>query len=275
MPERSVDYDEIATQYDSRYQADHYPQLEEEVAAFVRDRRVLEVGCGTGYWLAVAQAAGADVAGVDASEHMLSLARRRLPNAELMTGRAESLSWDDSTFDRVICINALHHFDDPSRFIGEAARVLRPSGQMTVGLDPYCGLDAWWIYDCFEGTVARDRARYPSAERIMGWFTDAGLNDARTYQAEHLHWDLTVEEARSAGYLEKATTSQLVLLREQEYYARIQSILESERAADGNGEVLSLRTDLRLWATTGRRGDTLGVGVAGSPLPEVGALERS
>jgi ubiquinone/menaquinone biosynthesis C-methylase UbiE len=57
----------------------------------------------------------------------------------------------------VFAINALHHFDDQRRVIGEARRVSSPTGAMlTVGLDQHTGLDTGAIYDHFVGTRATD-----------------------------------------------------------------------------------------------------------------------
>src|SRR5215207_486347 len=46
-------------------------------------QRVLDIGCGTGVFLRSAADAGAEVAGVDASERLLDVARRRVPEADL------------------------------------------------------------------------------------------------------------------------------------------------------------------------------------------------
>ncbi len=59
--------------------------------------------------------------------------------------------------------------------------------------------------------------------------------------------------ARGAGkgLLDKSSTSQLVLLGDAEYEAGIARIRAAADAARERGEVLVLRSELRLWATTG------------------------
>lgn len=68
---------------------------------------MLEVGCRTGKWLAELVAAGADVAGLDASAEMLARARK-VVEGDLQLGVAECLPWTESTFDAVLYVNALH-----------------------------------------------------------------------------------------------------------------------------------------------------------------------
>jgi len=251
-----LDYDSIAPRYEWRYAVDHYPQLEGLVTRFGAGRRVLEAGCGTGHWLAGLADADetTEVAGIDPSEGMLAHARTRLPDAELVQGRAEALPWDDASFDAVICVNAIHHFDDAPAFIDETRRVLRPGGGvLIVALDPHRGVDEWWIYDWFEGALARDRARYPATERIRRWLRAHGFGAVETAEAQHLDLSMPAHTAREGGYLERHVTSQLGLLTDEDYAAGLERIAAAERRARARGEELTLRARLRLWATTGYR----------------------
>ena len=123
---RKTDYESIAAGYDRRYQDNQYPGTSATLRAFVSaGQRVLEVGCGTGHWLEQLEAWGCRVSGVDPAAAMIEKAAARGLRAELVRGAAEALPWPDATFDRVVCINALHHFTDKPRFAHEARRVLR------------------------------------------------------------------------------------------------------------------------------------------------------
>jgi ubiquinone/menaquinone biosynthesis C-methylase UbiE len=240
---RRVDYDTVAPVYDVRYARHAYEGVKYTLRAFMGDAsRVLEVGCGTGHWLEVLGDPARELAGLDASDEMLAKARARALDAELVHGRAEALPWADASFDRVVCINALHHFDDARRFLAEARRVLRAGGGvLCVGLDPHTGLDRWWIYDAFAGSLDRDRARHSSTVALRAWMSEAGLVRPTTTLAEHLPSRISVHEAIAAGYLERTFTSQLTLLTDEEY-ARGRARLEGDPDA-------MLTADLRLWAT--------------------------
>ena len=51
---------------------------------------------------------------------------------ELAQTRAEELPFRDSTFDRVMVVDALHHFFDQSAAIREFIRVLKPGGRLVI-----------------------------------------------------------------------------------------------------------------------------------------------
>ena len=94
--------------------------------------RVLDVGCGSGEFCALAAARGAEASGIDAAEGMIELARGRLPGADLRVGAIESLPWADGSFDVVTAFNSLQFAADFVTALREAARVARAGGQVAV-----------------------------------------------------------------------------------------------------------------------------------------------
>lgn len=253
-----ADYDRIAETYDRRYRNNDYSGVEQALLLFVGTeepgRRVLEVGCGTGHWLELLSCRGFRVAGLDASAEMLARARARVPapNIELVHGSAERLPWPDRSFDRLVCINALHHFDDKLAFLAEARRVLRPGGSMlSVGLDPHTGIDAWYVYDYFAGTLDLDLARYPATAELREWMGAAGFAGVATREVQRFSGRFAARDAEGQGRLERTATSQLSLLTEEEYRRGLDRIRAESERVEARGETLHLNADLRLYGTSG------------------------
>jgi ubiquinone/menaquinone biosynthesis C-methylase UbiE len=268
---RVTDYDSIADRFDARYGLYGYDGVREAVVRFLGDRpvAVLEVGCGTGHWLAAVQArlkpspydidrsATASperpvLAGVDPSAPMLARARIAAPAARLIQARAEDLPWCDEAFDRVFCVNALHHFTDRNRFFAEARRVLKPGGGLlTIGKDPHGERDAWWVYDYFEETRAIDRARFAQVKTLRGELARAGFAWAESFEADHIE---AVHPAGPAladgpdGVVARSFTSQLTVLTDEEFARGVARMREANAAAGGE---LQLVADFRLYATVG------------------------
>ncbi|WP_051712618.1 class I SAM-dependent methyltransferase [Spirillospora albida] len=98
--------------------------------------RVLDAGCGEGYFSRTLAGLGADVVGVDAAQNLVDAASAfpcEGPGSVSFTrASVEDLPVEDDGFDLVLCNHLFSHLPDPSRAIGEFARVLRPGGRLII-----------------------------------------------------------------------------------------------------------------------------------------------
>ena len=100
--------------------------------------RILDVGCGPGFFCAELQEqvgpAGL-VVGVDSSPAMLALAARRCEgrkNVQLYGADATSLPVEDASFDGAVCVQVLEYVADIPAGLSELYRALRPGGRVVV-----------------------------------------------------------------------------------------------------------------------------------------------
>jgi len=91
--------------------------------------RVLDVGCGTGEFLAVLSESGAIPTGLDPAEGMVALAR---DHGDAVVGEAEHLPFEPASFDVVTAVNAFQFADDPVDALAEFSRVLAPGGFIAI-----------------------------------------------------------------------------------------------------------------------------------------------
>ena len=102
--------------------------------------RVLDAGCGTGYFARLlARAVGPEgvVVGIDPSPEMIRYARRKAGpagNCHFQLGKAESLEFPAEHFDVVVSSLVMHHLPEDLRVaaLREMRRVLRPGGTLLV-----------------------------------------------------------------------------------------------------------------------------------------------
>ena len=91
---------------------------------------LLDIACGSGYALGVAEDRGATTAGIDASAGLLDIARRRAPSSELIAGTMFELPHEDASFDVVTSFNGI--WGGCQAAVDEAFRVLRPGGSLAL-----------------------------------------------------------------------------------------------------------------------------------------------
>jgi ubiquinone/menaquinone biosynthesis C-methylase UbiE len=104
--------------------------------ALARTDKVLEIGCGPGYFSrAIAEAVPeGSLVLFDLQREMLELARQRLPDiahVEYIQGDASSLPFPDALFDAALLVLVLGEVPDQDRCIAEVARVVLRGGNVT------------------------------------------------------------------------------------------------------------------------------------------------
>ena len=241
MTDRVTDYDGVAARFDLRYGLYGYAGTRDTVLNFIGESLdVLEVGCGTGHWLDAARPHARRLIGLEPSAEMIARA-----SGPRVRGRAEQLPFPDASFDRIFCVNALHHFADRFAFFTEARRLLRAGGGvMTIGKDPHAERDSWWVYDYFPETRAIDRARFAPIRILRGELARAGFAWAESFEADHIEVVQPAADAFAKGVIDKTFTSQLTVLTDDEFNAGVARV----RAA---GDDAPLVADFYLLATAG------------------------
>lgn len=94
--------------------------------------RVLDVGCASGVFCRVAADRGAVVFGLDASEALIAIARRRVPEADLRVGDLQFLPFEADMFDVVTGFNSFQFAGDITAALREAARVARKDARVVI-----------------------------------------------------------------------------------------------------------------------------------------------
>jgi ubiquinone/menaquinone biosynthesis C-methylase UbiE len=140
----AASYDKLADKFDyytervSTYAVDELLDAVETAAG-----DVLDIGCGTGVvTLAAARkaAGGRRVIGVDLSDGMIEVARRKASGLGLSgavsfeIGDAEKLSFAGASIGAAVSLYAFRHFPHPDKAFAEAFRVVKPGGRIAVAV---------------------------------------------------------------------------------------------------------------------------------------------
>ena len=134
----AYDFDEIARDYDrmNHLMTAGLDRCWRKRAVQGLHGKVLDVACGTGDMvvelLRTRYAASLQVTGVDLSEEMLAIAKRKAPQAEYRLADAEHLPFGDASFDAVTCAFGIRNFVHLEQGLKEMVRVLKPGGRMAI-----------------------------------------------------------------------------------------------------------------------------------------------
>ncbi|MDX6297542.1 MAG: hypothetical protein QOI51_1399 [Nocardioidaceae bacterium] len=94
--------------------------------------RLLDAGCGAGLALTLAAQRGAAIAGLDAAQGLVDIARARLPEADIRVGELEDLPFADNSFTTVTSFNAVQYASDPRQALIELGRVAEPGASIAI-----------------------------------------------------------------------------------------------------------------------------------------------
>ena len=135
-------YDLIAEQYASKVDSAPFNALYERPAMLallppLEGLRILDAGCGSGWYAERLIERGAQLDAIDASAAMVDYARERLTKSDLLSkgnavlqvaDLADALPFDDATFDGIVSPLVLHYLRDWRPTLREMHRVVKPDG---------------------------------------------------------------------------------------------------------------------------------------------------
>jgi len=182
-PDRDVGaFDERAAGYEAGWRWRLHQEIADRTAAQAlacqpAPRRVLDVGCGTGYLLrrlaAQVPDPGARFAGADLAPRMLEVAAGRAGDTRLRFARAaaERLPAADAAFDLVVSTTSFDHWASQGAGLAECSRVLKPGGTLVL-TDLFSAL----LWPTLRGG-RREKAR--TRGRATALLTAAGLTEIR------------------------------------------------------------------------------------------------
>jgi len=151
---------------------------------------LLDVGSGTGSWLAMVAASPLScnrLVGLDYSATMCDVARRKAAAArgagiEFVNADSEHLPFPDGAFDVLTCSHSFHHYPHQDAVVREMRRVLRPGGRLLL-IDGFRdNVIGWVLFDVFIShfeSTPQARVFHAPWSLMRKYFLDAGFSDIR------------------------------------------------------------------------------------------------
>ena len=153
---------------------------------------VFDLGCGSGVFARLLQERGIRSVGLDISQPLAAVGRRKWPGLSFVVGDVEFLPVNSEMLDGVLLSGIIHHLPDPSRCAREVNRVLKPGG-VFVAFDPNRRNPFMWLYRdrsspfySSKGVTANERPVV--AEQVVKVFSDAGFAVWTDYISVHYRY---------------------------------------------------------------------------------------
>lgn len=170
-------YNKIADTYTRQYFNDltDLPYIDKFINKISQGAKILDIGCGPGTFTKYLREKGFDVQGIDLSEEMIKIARRKIPDVDFKLMDMRKLEFEENSFDALLAAYSLIHI--PSEEIPHTLKgffkILKPGGSIMIIAQ---GGEADRIVD--EPLMKGERVfiNFFTKERLANFLKDVGFN---------------------------------------------------------------------------------------------------
>lgn len=157
----AAEFDSVVNMYDTKKRLS---VIFDELLAGenLKNKKLLDAGCGTGWFSAEAVKRGAKVTSMDVGQKLLKEVAKKC-DSKRVVGSILKMPFKDNSFDYVVSSEVIEHVTDPDKALKELYRVLKPGGTLALttpnkfwyfslkianalNLRPYQGLENWHWY---------------------------------------------------------------------------------------------------------------------------------
>lgn len=190
------EFDDLAPVYESNRLSPWYQAHAKEILRQcppLRDGNILDVGCGTGYFLRnyLKRNPGARGAGLDVSLAMIGEARKKaeseqIGNVEFVNGDFEEISLQTFAlydFRIIVCANAFHYFSDPQRAADKLFRLLGDGGVLFILERDKSRSPLTLLWSFLHRNYIKDQVEFYDQNELLQFFERAGFREASVIQS--------------------------------------------------------------------------------------------
>lgn len=167
-----------------------------------RSDKVLDLGCGTGYYLFLLSNLPVELSlnGLDYDEKALEEAKQSLKDKKIkfFAGDSHNLPFEDNSFDKIVASEVLEHLDDDQKALKEVYRVLRPGGIFVIST-PSINYPFFW--DPLNWILQHLFSTHIKKGFFSGiWFGHLRLYDLESLKNKFIKAGFKIEDAREITY---------------------------------------------------------------------------
>lgn len=181
------DYYSERTPYlqDSAFFLAMFGRMFDHIRRYKASGRVLDVGCGVGQLLQVAQSRGYAAEGCDISPWATEYARRA--GYMVRTGELEKLGYAAQSFDICVASHTLEHVPAPVPFLQEMGRILKPDGLLVIAVPNFASVMALVMRERWAGLKPEQHLWHFAPDTLRRLLARAGFHTQEVSSDPYIH----------------------------------------------------------------------------------------
>lgn len=165
------------THYLSPITIKRYNEWLDEFEVYRETGNILDVGCGSGFFLEEAKKRGWHVYGTEFSDELVAICRSK--SISMSQGSLNERTFDNLQFDVVISIEVLEHINNPVEEMQHIRRLLRPGGLFYCTTPNFNGISRYWLGDKYNIIDWPEHLGYFTAGTLRKLMNDSGFVTVR------------------------------------------------------------------------------------------------
>ena len=166
--------------------------------------RVLDLGSGSGHGTALLRGAGLAAVGLD---RVAADARHRVPGARFVRGDVTRAPFRSHSFDLVASFQVIEHLEDPSDYLEQLARLLRPGGTALLTTPNRLtsdGVNPYHVHEYLAGELAGVLGRHFSEVEMRGIGASERVRRQLAVRSRRIRWIVRLDPLRLRERLPRA-----------------------------------------------------------------------
>lgn len=176
-------WDRAAEKYTEEQEFSEFSAVNKKVVAArfrrLNGEKLLDLGCGYGFYTDYFRSVGAEAIGIDGSEKMIEMARMKYPLSDFaVSDITKPLHFADSSFDVVFCNQVLMDIENIDHVFSECSRILKTGGIFYYSIVHPAFYDCDWL---------KDENGYCCAKSVTKYIEPYHFTQAFWGETEHFH----------------------------------------------------------------------------------------
>ena len=149
------------------------------IPAFKKNGKLLDIGCGDGLFIKQLKDVGWNVSGIEIDSEAVKRAQSH--NLDVRCGKFEKLDVENEVYDVVRLWHVLEHFNQPKQNLKKIADILKPKGQIILGVPNIDSLYSKIFRENWAGLDMPRHLYHFSPQTIKEMLTECGYTDIKVY----------------------------------------------------------------------------------------------